>query len=162
MKKIIIITFLLIKLFSFQVLAYDSSDWFNIYYQWNVNWADIYTVPEWKDLLINFLYADDVTNSELFFRDNWVDIAWWQFVENKNSVFLVITDLLQLKDGNTNNNYVITWILVNEWDDISNIITWQPEDQTYFTQEQIATLYQFEVVAVWIMWLYIFYIRVLR
>jgi len=162
LKKYIIV--LLVFLISFwKSFAYTTDDYFNIYYQWNAEFQDIYTVPEWKDLIITFLYADDVTNSELFFRDNWIDIAGGQFVDNKNVINLVVKDLLQLKDGASTNNYVITGVLVNEGQDINAIIDKREDgiNKPIFTEYLLLEIYMIEGVIMLFLLLFKFIKRLL-
>jgi len=164
MKKFLMIILVLLYCIKTVALtyAYTTDDWFNIYYQGDVDWADIYDVPPGKDLIINFLYADSTVVWELYFRDDWIDIAWWNFVENKNYVFLVFKDKLQLRDWSSQNNYTITGLLVDEDFDISNIINWMPEKKQHFTKDQIATILQFEVSLCYLWGVFVFYSRLTK
>lgn len=165
MKKILLFAFIL--LFSYNnTNAMTSKELFNIYYQWNFNWQDIYIVPPGKDLIINFIYTDATNWNwwwELFFKDNWFDIAGARFIDNKNNVFLVIKDLLQLKDSSSANNYVITGILVDEWEDISWIIKWNDPgiNKKVFDKDTIKEIYEYEAISMIFILIFTFYFRII-
>lgn len=163
MKKRILAFIFVFSLLLNNTYALESQDLFNIYYQWNVNRQDIYIVPPWKDLIINFLYCDTTTNAQLFLRDNGFDIAWAWFVDNKNEVKLLVKDLLQLKDSSSANNYVITWFLVNEGDDITGLITWNDPwiNKQIFDEATILEIYQYEGIIMIAILFYTFFMRIL-
>jgi hypothetical protein len=138
--------------------AYNSEDYFNIYYNWNILWEKIYDVPEWYDLIINFLYTDNKLNSELYIADNYTlldpnIIAWWGFEEAKNEVFLVIKDSLWLIDSSDSNNYTITGFLVSEDEAIQNYIEWNSTAWTkhIFDKEDIQFIYRREFIIFFIL-----------
>lgn len=148
---------------SWKTFAYTTDDFFNIYYQWNNSRQTIYNVPEWKDLIINFLYTDDITNSTIFIRDNWSDVLGWQFTENKNDVFFVIKDNFEIIDWISTNNYVFTWLLINEWEDINHIInkTEYGINKPIFNEEFIKEIYLYEGVIMLFLLLFKFFARLL-
>ena len=162
MKNILVILWIFL-LFGNMAHATTSNDIFNIYYQWNPNRQDIYIVPPGKDLVINFIYADSVTSAELFFRDNGLEIRWAWFVDNKNTVNLVVKDLLQLKDSSSTNNFVITWILVDEGEDISALLKWDDPgmNKKVFDEATLLEIYEYEALSMIFILLYTFYMRVI-
>lgn len=151
MRQIIqIILCMLLLISSNSIYAYTSSDLFNIYYQGDNTWQNIYNVPEGKDLLIRYLYTDNTMSANLFIAD-WSssNIVWgWAFNNNEYNVDIIIHDSLYVIDSASTNNYTITWLLVDEGQDIKNIIDKNNNwiNKPVFTQEVLDEIYQYQAV----------------
>lgn len=88
----------------------------------NNQWNTLYTIPEWKDFILNYIYADNTGSNYLEFADNWVNLGLWDIKEHKNEIFIGFQDTIELRNNWNNNKYTITWFLVSEDEDIQGYI----------------------------------------
>lgn len=158
-NKFLILLFLIIP---FNAFSYNSDDIININYIWTATKEDILIIPEWKDLIINYLYSNTSTGQLIIF-DNNILKSNINFFQNEYKINIIIKDLLQLQDLNANNNFFINWLLVNEGENIKNII----EEQEYwinkpvFNEDIIKEIYLYEVVIMVFIINFMFFMRLL-
>lgn len=52
--------------------------------------------------------------------------------------------------------------MTGSWDTINNYIIQSPGDVDQLNEEFVYNVYSFEVVVVWIMWIYIFFNKIMK
>lgn len=124
--------------------AYKAEDYKSFYIDaQNTNWETIFIIPEWKDFILNYIYADEVGGNYVEFRDNVTNLGLWDIVDHKNELYIVFQDDIQIKNNWPNNRYTITWFLVWEDEDIQwyieqNNTAW---NKHIFNKEDIDFIY---------------------
>lgn len=164
MKKFLIITYIFFITFNFNITnAFESGDLVNFYIDGYTDRSNIYNIPEWQDLLLTKILVFNWTSTgSLSIRDNWSETLLkvnWSEIEYKD-IFLKINSSLEVLQSDLNSSYTIFGVIVAEGKDIDYIMSWTEEKKDHFTQEQIATLFQFQVVSVLIIWVFIFYNKI--
>jgi hypothetical protein len=161
MKKTILTLFIFIFWIG-NTFAYNSDDLKTIYYTWSPTRQDIYIIPEGKDFLVQYMYTDSLNNANFGIKDNWQNIIFWAFQTETYNVNFVIKDLLQLVDSSDANHFTITWILVDEGEDISSIVSWNSSwiNKKIFDESTILEIYEYEALIMVFILLYTFFMRV--
>lgn len=144
-KKIILILFTLFSFFNVNNLfAYNSNEAINIYIEWNNDWTNFYNVPEWKDLIINRIYSNDV-NSYISVRNlNWTTLYSRIWKEEYTGGFISISDELEVMTENANGARIdIFGYLVSEDEDIQYYLQWDSDawNKHIFDKEDIDFIY---------------------
>lgn len=164
MKKIILM-FLLLWLY-WNTYWYDSNDIKSFYITNITDWSNIYTIPDWKDLLITKILVYNTWSIEnLQIRDFWWNtlmyVNW--LINEYNNINILISESLEVKESNSIDNYTIVWILVNEWDDIQSIINNSDNwiNKHIFNKETLQEIYQYESIIMIFIIFYNFMMRIL-
>lgn len=149
MKKIILIITIILYIFLWinKSIAYNSEDIINISVTNITSWQNVYTVPDWKDLIIKKIYLDDFhVTHYLDIRDNWWNTLLrlkWNEVLLHDNLFVKISDNLELSSNDNNDTYNIFWFLVSEDESVENYIEWNSNafNKNIFTKKDIDFIY---------------------
>lgn len=162
MKKIILTLFILILSIN-NIYAYTSNELITIYYNGTTTRQDVYSIPEGKDFIIQYMYSDTLTSANFGIRDNGNDVTYWAFENEIYNINFVIKDLLQLIDSATINHFTITGILVDEGEDISSIINWEDSgiNKKIFDKATLFEIYEYEALIMLFILFYTFFMRVI-
>lgn len=168
MRKVFLIAFCII-LSLVQTNAYNSDELITLYVEDPFTWTEVYTVPEWKDLVLNRITASKDTLTLSMRNNTWSVLAkvtwkteylWWE---------LIIKDTLQVEQDPDQawNYFMIFGILVNEWADITWTSTtfdwaWWWWNKNIFSKEDIDLIYWYEFIFFVIVWLVKFIEHLLR
>lgn len=159
--KKLILGILIFSISIWQIFAFTTDEHLTIYYQGTADFVDVYSVPTGYDFIIDFIYTDDLTNSELYIQDNGSFVAGWQFTDYKNDTFFVIKDLLQIKNTNSTHDYILNWILVKEGENIKAIHDkneyWV--NKPVFDEETIQEIYLYEGIVMLFIVMFTFFAR---
>ena len=159
-KTKIIFTILFIVLWLNNTFAYTASDHKEINFNVTSSWTNVYTVPQWKDLIIYRLYSEE-SNAHLQISNDWINIdSSWYFTKNDiYDINITITDNLYVQDWSSWGNFTIFWYLVDEDEDIQYYINWNPSawDKHIFNKEDIDYIYTIEMAFFVIVMIWRFY-----
>lgn len=124
--------------------AYKAEDYKSFYYEGTNSDTLLYTIPEGKDFILNYIYADNAdTWNYLDFKDDGVQIWLGDIVDHKNDINIVFRHSIYIKDKLSWNHYTITGFLVSEDEDIQwyiekNNTAW---NKHIFNKEDIDFIY---------------------
>lgn len=139
----IISFFLLAFIFTPFSSAYKASEHIEINFKTTETWNSIYTIPDWKDLVIYKFYSKN-NNANLKFRDNGGDIKVdWDFLYNIYDLNITFEDNIEVKWVPKEKDFSIFWYLVDENEDIEYLLQWNADawNKHIFNKEDIDFIY---------------------
>lgn len=125
MKNIlkVISFFLLVFIWTPFSSAYKAEDYKSFYLDaQNNNWETLLVIPDGKDFIMNYIYADTVGSNYLNFRDDTTEKGLWDIKDHKNEIFLAFQDTVEVRNNWNQNKYTITGFFVSEDEDIQGYI----------------------------------------